>query len=424
MLRAVSGSGSSGVGTGTNLQIVGAYGRISNSTRGGASGGRQDIRFESRIQTRLAGVKISDLRLAFFGGWRHNGSSGEVTTGFNFQVESAFESTSPAYYKINTINGQKLATLGALAPLYITDYSGFSADANADIYARIGLVVGSVSAIFPAGTPGSASRSGDANYLSYAPTSQVYATGAISNPTSFGGASAAGAYPAATLGVPASSIVSAVNIGDSITTGNNDTTDTNGNIGYLNKALYTGKNSSIIPWANLSVGSNTAAIEATSVLKRALWPYATHITIALGTNDIASGRSAALVQADLTTLCTAAKQTLSPYGRPLHVTLMTIAPRTTSTDSWATAANQTAVANFGVGGVRDTVNTWIKAQAGTSLVDAVFDVNPIWEDQANPSKWVTTGAANYATSDGVHPSPAVHTLQATAFNTSIQGWSV
>ena len=43
-------------------------------------------------------------------------------------------------------------------------------------------------------------------------------------------------------------------------------------------------------------------------------------------------------------------------------------------------------------------------------LDAVIDANVCVEDPANPGKWVTTGAANYPTTDGTHPSPALHLL--------------
>ena len=36
----------------------------------------------------------------------------------------------------------------------------------------------------------------------------------------------------------------------------------------------------------------------------------------------------------------------------------------------------------------------------------------------DPWKWVVTGAANYATSDGTHPSPTVHGFMATALRTA------
>ena len=37
-------------------------------------------------------------------------------------------------------------------------------------------------------------------------------------------------------------------------------------------------------------------------------------------------------------------------------------------------------------------------------IDGVIDVNAAVEDAGSPGKWKVTGAANYATADGIHPS--------------------
>lgn len=83
---------------------------------------------------------------------------------------------------------------------------------------------------------------------------------------------------------------------------------------------------------------------------------------------------------------------------------------------WTSAADQTPVSGFTVGGVRDQFNTWLFTQVGLGLLDAVIDVNPYVEDQSNHGAWITTGAINYPTVDGVHPSSAVHILAAQAVN--------
>src|SRR5262249_9148167 len=105
-----------------------------------------------------------------------------------------------------------------------------------------------------------------------------------------------------------------------------------------------------------------------------------------------------------------------PYGKPLKVAQSLIMPRTTSSDSWATAANQTSVSGFGVGELRDQFNAWVLTQVGGGLLDVVIDPNPYVEDQSHPSKWISNNSANYPTTDGVHPSSALHILAAQAVN--------
>lgn len=76
-----------------------------------------------------------------------------------------------------------------------------------------------------------------------------------------------------------------------------------------------------------------------------------------------------------------------------------ILPRTTSTDAWATIQNQTPIAGFEIGGVRDEVNSWIISLCGgksDGFIDTLSDVasGPAWKPGA--------------TSDGAHPTSSGH----------------
>lgn len=101
--------------------------------------------------------------------------------------------------------------------------------------------------------------------------------------------------------------------------------------------------------------------------------------VALGTNDLAGGTALATIQANLITLATQAK------ARGVRkVILATILPRTTTTDGWATLANQTVVSISDFTNQRALFNTW--ALTVPAPFDAVIDLRPGVEDVAT-GKW-------------------------------------
>ena len=52
------------------------------------------------------------------------------------------------------------------------------------------------------------------------------------------------------------------------------------------------------------------------------------------------------------------------------------------------------------------------AAVGADHLDAIIDLNSAIADGTALDKWKVTGAANYATSDGTHPSTVIHTAMA------------
>lgn len=79
----------------------------------------------------------------------------------------------------------------------------------------------------------------------------------------------------------------------------------------------------------------------------------------------------------------------------------TIAPYTTSTDSWATLGNQTPF-NAGFETVRLAYNAIVRN--GLPGAYSYIDIAAKVESSLNSGKWKVTGAANYATGDGLHES--------------------
>lgn len=90
-----------------------------------------------------------------------------------------------------------------------------------------------------------------------------------------------------------------------------------------------------------------------------------------------------------------------------HIIRPSLTPRTTSTDSFATEANQTIVAQWGAASAADSFEDAMQALVTSDLTyidtQAVRGVD-YW-------KWIVTGAADYATADGLHESPAGYELK-------------
>lgn len=87
---------------------------------------------------------------------------------------------------------------------------------------------------------------------------------------------------------------------------------------------------------------------------------------------------------------------------------MTVTPDALTTDSWATAANQTPAAFGGWGDStsrRHFVNQEIRAKNPLLKIDGYFDPATLLEDSypIETSKWISNGSASYVTNDGTHP---------------------
>ena len=108
-----------------------------------------------------------------------------------------------------------------------------------------------------------------------------------------------------------------------------------------------------------------------------------------------------------------------------HVVSVPIAPRSSSSDDWMTLANQSVTGGFETGGVkRDALNNSVNTIIGQSGgPDSIIDVNQDWADAVELDKWVVNGTADYATSDGIHPSKAMHDFAALRVTTAASAWT-
>jgi hypothetical protein len=207
--------------------------------------------------------------------------------------------------------------------------------------------------------------------------------------------------------------------------------------GWIGRGLG-GSLTPAIPFVNVAIPgltgaqfADTANLPTQSEKRRRLVLAAPYIVNNGGTNDLGTGATWQTVAGYNLAIATDAALRGSRVIQP------TIIPKTTSTDSWATAGNQTPNAQDAA---RISYNQWIRAGApivagaavapgtgGALLAGSVG--HPIWKTidpasliEANAAnvltvdggRWLTTGAANAPTTDGTHPSTSYHIILSAA----------
>ena len=173
--------------------------------------------------------------------------------------------------------------------------------------------------------------------------------------------------------------------GDSISVGTGDSPTA---IGYIAKGVM-----NTLPYSTMGLPSDVAYNAVNPYIYRKLTTkYCTHAIVEYGINDLSKGQSLSQIQNNLIKIWTELK------NRGLKVYQCTITPKTTSTDSWATVANQTS---FGQESVRVQLNNWIRTTP--SVLDGYFEIADLAESARNSGKW----KAGYTT-DGTHPNQTGH----------------
>ena len=252
--------------------------------------------------------------------------------------------------------------------------------------------------IFPVSASSVAGGSDAVTHWAAAPTVDpafMCLTGASTGSTSTG--SNFMLYPLAILGQ--SSRPSVMLIGDSRASGRSDSTGTtqalapNTNLGFWGVGEIARSLDYGVAYTNLGCETDTARqFTLTSTLRKALAADHTHVFVQYGINDVTAGRNAATIQADLAAIY--------GYFPTKKILVSTIAPKTTSSDSWATATGQTVDA---ANGVRTAVNDWLRSKPAPIV--ACFDVADVMETARNSGKWKNVGdgtATAAMTGDGTH----------------------
>jgi len=180
--------------------------------------------------------------------------------------------------------------------------------------------------------------------------------------------------------------------------------------GILNRACWDdGTAGRKLAMMNISVTGATAS--AFTLDSRILYwaKYCNRALVEPGTNDFGSsgtGASVATVQGYISSIIS----TIKANSSGSKVIATKLGPRTTSTDSWATEANQTyAGSGWGVGGNVSTYNSALN----TLGPDSVLDFST-WHG-VDPLKWAT----GPLTTDGLHPNSSCTASMATQCRTAM-----
>jgi hypothetical protein len=184
-------------------------------------------------------------------------------------------------------------------------------------------------------------------------------------------------------------------IGDSRSAGSRDVVDSSYDVGNVARSI-----GPTYDYANLGCsGDRAASFVFNQTLRGALVnSYATIVVDQYGQNDIHQ-LGATVGQLN------AYKARIQAMFRNKRYVGCTIEPTTTSSDSWATTANQTLdTAPFNAN--RIAYNDALRV-SGTPYLELANTV----ESSLDSGKWVVNGVANYATPDGIHATQAGSLLQ-------------
>ena len=331
-----------------------------------------------------------DLRLVFANTWL---SASNVEYSQSAVAIKAAIETSAGYVPVY-FNGADTAVLGAQARVVISDPIGVVMPVGGSAWVRASYTVASGDKFVLNAVGLGVDGTKDSRVVG---TESAWGTGALSG--NFSGVY--GAAPAAILGTPlVDSAPGIIIIGDSIARGDGDNPSTGSNHtegGYIRRALYGQLGYTI----NAISGSDSSAfVFPGNTLRTSLFKYHTHAICEYGINGI--GASLDTQKANLLALWTL----LANHG--LKVFQTTITPKTTSTDSWATVANQTVTANESK---RTALNDWIRTCP--SPLSGVFEAADIVEVNAQGVQTRNGGfwPAGW-TGDGTHPNTAANAAMA------------
>lgn len=361
-------------------------------------------------------VPVSNLRLRLCNWYVSNSTGAETANANDIKVACSIEypvGAAPRPCYVNGVQDFIIPPGGTVDALEIT---GLTLPADAEflvhLYAR-GWVAGAAGGSLPFGRYAQNSQS--VARRDYA----AFNASATDKTTTIGGettaiASAKNLYSEfAVLGEPiigAAMKPSVLVFGDSITYGLNEINgpfgDTWANTGPYERWLGGTHGLGMV---NLGVSSisaaNYAALTTAGMprLLAAVRDVGTHAILALGRNDYGGTVDA------LTTNVTALAAYLTGAGIKCYG--VTVTPRSTSTDSWATLENQTTDA--GTNAKRLQWNALLRSAPPAGL-RAVLEMADQMESSRDSGLLPVNGTANYYSSDGLHPSRFLNAVAAAA----------
>jgi hypothetical protein len=265
----------------------------------------------------------------------------------------------------------------------ITDPCGPAVPYGAQFFVRLLYTNTAGTAIYSTGGTGRWPNPGNGAVFGTGTPQDLVASGAV--PVS----STAEFLPAAIVGYTSNPSVCLT--GDSRTYARADTPDFTGATGSLARVI--GK---VYAYTMMAVEQTTGAQALANYANRSrIIRYCSHVVDAYGINDLNLGVTAAnlaITRASLATL----------WGKPVIGT--TLAPKTTSTDSWATTANQSVAIDPSA--FNALVRAGINGEIGYFDLDAAVDPLGINKWPVSFVPGATSGSAGFSTADGIHASPA------------------
>lgn len=335
---------------------------------------------------------ITQLQLVF-ANW-HIQNTGEVSGGTAATITASIEYPTGTFTRVY-FSGAAAGVCGAGA-LLVSDNCGVRIPAGAKFFVRNYRVHAAGSFACPYVHVGTSAGNalGDA--------ANVGTTSAVTDQTGGGTVVASNG----TLSAPPAGIIALTKkpsvfiIGDSRVAGQptagDASTSSSPAVGELCRSYYAnGMGYCAAPCASDQASFWTQALRPLSIQ---LGAYASSIVSNHSINDISNGASAA-------TLLTRLAAVYAVFGNK-SMWIATIAPHTSSTDSFATTANQTPSAQEAQ---RVAFNTSLRAGTTFTGCAGYADIASITESDLNSGDWIVTGVANGYTQDGLHENTAANT---------------
>lgn len=331
-------------------------------------------RFESHIKVNTGEQPCSSLQF-HYAAMRSRDAEDSTLSVADFNLQAALVYNSQFFPM--SIGGTTTTPVNPAA-LPVTNAAGVYLPANVEVTLKTGAIVASAGLAIPGGL----SQTVRTKKVGSTDTaSQIFSRFDINNNTGRVDTTL-GLFPVMVTGIPAKRHVAIAGWGDSLMAGVGDVTNNaNGAMGWFEHACHAVDGASRnIPFTNLSKsGDMTSTYSVDEAQARfACLEYATHVIFGMGNNDIMSGRTLAQMQESHLEAWAHAKL----FG--CKVGAVTLTPRTTSTDSWATVANQTPMSGYTTAGIRGQFNAWLVQQKALGNLDFIVDVNSVVADTTNP----------------------------------------
>ena len=419
------------------LPIVASRGMIpaSSATISGSTFDQQAWRIRHRVG-RFSATNLRPVFISGVIGANHAGWTGQAQS---YTVEWALENANTAF-KAGTggsvpVGGKFIPPTGVIPG----DLGLGSFGAGAGIYSRgavTGLTAGQTLAGGQARQITTPAGSIEIEQSSLGQPSQTNAFGDMTN-TNWT-AQAYGYSPQMIVGNWVSSRDLSVGaIGDSVVWGAGESSAANqtgegaSNGGFVIRGLYAvGGAGKTVPWTKIALGGDAVVSANTTASRAILDQYLPHLTDVICDyfyNDVQA--AAQTKEQTLANLIDYARF-INSRGVRFHWT--TPMPATSSTDAYATLANQTVnsayatAAAYVIAGMQAAATTDpVVAMQPGRFMGGVIDTRSVWADTVETDKWKVNGTANfYVFTDNVHPSATAHAAAGTTLGTYVNGLSI